>query len=100
MFCGDLGKTALITKGTLTGVLNRLEKKNLILREVFQEDHRNIRVSLSLQGLGLYRKLVNQHLEYILPVFDGQNDEFIAELGAQLNLLRNRFKNHGKLYPV
>lgn len=100
MYCGDLGDAALITKGTLTGVLDRLEKKNLIVREVSQEDHRSIMIYLSPQGLNLYHKLSGRHLEYILPAFDGQNEPHIKELTAQLTLLRSRFTKHGEQYPI
>lgn len=49
MSCKELGEKTLITKGTLTGVLDRLEKKGLIQRER-GADRRQLFVKLSPAG--------------------------------------------------
>lgn len=49
MSCKELGEKTLITKGTLTGVLDRLEKKGLIQRER-GDDRRQLFVKLSPAG--------------------------------------------------
>lgn len=50
MTCKELGDKTLITKGTLTGVLDRLEQKGLIERERGCDDRRQLFVKLSLRG--------------------------------------------------
>ncbi|NIP98862.1 MAG: MarR family transcriptional regulator, partial [Akkermansiaceae bacterium] len=46
MTCKEIGDKTLITKGTLTGILDRLEAKKLIRRVPLPEDRRSTRVQL------------------------------------------------------
>lgn len=46
----ELGQKTLITKGTLTGVVDRLEQKALVIRERCPRDKRSYYVRLSTQG--------------------------------------------------
>ncbi|HTD05675.1 MarR family transcriptional regulator [Undibacterium sp.] len=55
MTCKDLGDKTLITKGTLTGVLDRLEQKGLIERERGCDDRRQFFVKLSPRGDEIFR---------------------------------------------
>lgn len=49
MTCKELGEKTLITKGTLTGVLDRLEAKGLVQRER-GEDRRQLWIKLTPTG--------------------------------------------------
>lgn len=46
----ELGERTLITKGTLTGVVDRLETKGLVIRVTQQEDRRSTIVRLTENG--------------------------------------------------
>ncbi len=46
----ELGEKTLITKGTLTGVIERLEHKGLVVRERSCEDKRSYFVRLTAEG--------------------------------------------------
>src|ERR671937_761672 len=50
MTCSELSAATLVTKGTLTGVLDRLEKKGLIRRTAVKGDRRCIKVRLTESG--------------------------------------------------
>jgi DNA-binding MarR family transcriptional regulator len=50
MTCKELGEKTLITKGTLTGVLDRLIKKGLIMRTQGDDDRRQFLVKLTRLG--------------------------------------------------
>jgi MarR family 2-MHQ and catechol resistance regulon transcriptional repressor len=54
MSCKDLGEKTLITKGTLTGVIDRLSKKGLVLRERSGNDKRSFFVRLTPSGEALF----------------------------------------------
>jgi len=54
--CKELGDRACISKGTLTGVLDRLERKRLIRRRPSKDDRRVMNVSLSLEGDALFHR--------------------------------------------
>lgn len=94
MNCGDLGSRALITKGTLTGVLDRLEQKGLVIREVSQDDRRSVIVGLTTEGHILFNQLSGLHLDYLKPAFSTLDDAFIETMTAQLAHLRTTLQQH------
>ena len=53
----ELGDKTLITKGTLTGVIERLESKGLVLRTRCIEDKRSFYVALTDQGHKLFAEV-------------------------------------------
>jgi MarR family 2-MHQ and catechol resistance regulon transcriptional repressor len=65
--CSEVAETTLITKGGITGVLDRLEARGLVQRLPSREDRRSIRIQLTEKGvefgLGLFAKLVDDHQE-------------------------------------
>lgn len=63
MTCKALGEQTLITKGTLTPVLDRLEAKGLIRRMTGEQDRRQSIISLTEPGQALYERLFMPHVE-------------------------------------
>jgi len=81
----ELGEKTLITKGTLTGVVDRLEAKGLARRVVKPEDRRSTIVQLTGKGEAEFHRIFAPHLEFCKQPFRdyGEND-FVAlekELG-------------------
>ena len=70
MTCTELSAATLVTKGTLTGVLDRLEAKGLIRRESVADDRRSIKINLTDKGDQLYRKTFAAHVAFIRPFFE------------------------------
>ena len=70
MTCRELSAATLVTKGTLTGVLDRLEVKGLIRRESVVDDRRSIKINLTDKGDQLYRKTFAAHVAFIRPFFE------------------------------
>ena len=68
--CAELSAATLVTKGTLTGVLDRLETRGLIRREPVEGDRRSIKVNLTGKGDRLFRKTFAAHIDFIRPFFD------------------------------
>lgn len=69
---GNIGEKTLITKGTLTGVVDRLEKKGIVTREIPPENRRSVIVRLTPAGDELFRQVfpihvadIHQHLETV-----------------------------------
>lgn len=94
-----LGERTLITKGTLTGVIDRLEEKKLIKRCPSVEDRRSQVVTLTRQGENLFRKIFPEHLCHIQRAFEGfQPDDFrriesaLRDLRCALTTERDRKK--------
>jgi DNA-binding MarR family transcriptional regulator len=76
MTCKDIGDITLITKGTLTGVVDRLEDKGLVERWSVEGDGRKTIVALTRKGERVYRKEFPTHVEFLKEKFDklGQRD--------------------------
>ena len=70
MTCKDLSHKTLVTKGTLTGVLDRMEKKGLTQRNLSRDDRRCIKVLLTPKGDDLFRKVFPAHINFMKPYFD------------------------------
>ena len=90
MTCRELSEQTLVTKGTLTGVLDRLEKKGLIERVPSQEDRRSIFIRLTPKGDARFREVFPAHIRYMKPYFER------ALTAAETNKLRElllRLKN-------
>lgn len=70
MTCKELSEKTLVTKGTLTGVLDRLETKGLIVRVPSREDRRSIFIRLTPKGDALFQKVFQAHIHYMKPYFE------------------------------
>src|SRR5512135_2776596 len=65
----ELGEKTLITKGTLTGVVDRLEAKKLVRRVASPTDGRCQIVQLTARGEALFTKVFPAHLSHIGDAF-------------------------------
>ncbi|MDX1460391.1 MAG: MarR family transcriptional regulator [Xanthomonadales bacterium] len=70
MTCSEIGERTLITKGTLTGVIDRLEKKGLVERTRLHTDQRCIRVSLTDRGVQVFETLFPAHVARLKSRFN------------------------------
>lgn len=70
MTCKDIGDATLITKGTLTGVVDRLEDKGFVERWTVEGDGRKTIVALTRRGERLYEKEFPQHIGFLKEKFD------------------------------
>ena len=70
MTCKELSGQTLVTKGTLTGVLDRLEKKGMVVRVPSREDRRSIFIRLTPKGDALFRKVFPAHIHFMQPYFE------------------------------
>jgi MarR family transcriptional regulator, organic hydroperoxide resistance regulator len=84
-----LGEKTLITKGTLTGVINRLEDKGLIQRVTSKTDGRSQIIRLTEAGDALFERTFPEHLQFINRLFNDYSPEDIATLEANLVRLHN-----------
>lgn len=97
MHCGALGDATLITKGTLTGVLDRLEQKGWIQRETAPSDRRSVLVTLTHAGQALYEQLSRGPQANFHMVLDSLDETFTQNLSASLLKLRQALEAHDPL---
>ena len=69
MTCKELGERTLVLKGTMTGVLERLEAKGLIEKFINPEDGRSYKIGLTKAGEKMFKKVVPEHLAYLDKAF-------------------------------
>ena len=67
--CKDIGDVTLITKGTLTGVIDRLEEKGLVERWSVQGDGRKTIVALTRRGERIYDREFPRNVEFLKEKF-------------------------------
>lgn len=79
-----LGEKTLITKGTLTGVISRLEDKGLVQRVASETDGRSQIVRLTATGKALYERTYPEHLVFINRIFNDYSTEDVKNLEAAL----------------
>ena len=84
----DLGDKTLITKGTLTGVIERLEQKGLVDRERSLDDKRSWFIRLSPQGEQVFREVFPKVIARGGEVFAAYSDGDFAALEKILSGLK------------
>lgn len=83
-----LGEKTLITKGTLTGVISRLEDKGLVQRVPSEKDGRSQLVRLTEAGNALYESAFPEHLSHLERIFKDYAPEDVTVLESTLLKLR------------
>ncbi|CAG1020673.1 MarR family transcriptional regulator [Methylomonas sp. LL1] len=82
-----LGEETLITKGTLTGVVSRLEDKGLVERLASKKDGRSQIIRLTDAGRAVYEQTFPEHLTHLGRLFDDYAPGEISKLEADLERL-------------
>ncbi len=96
MTCSELSAKTLVTKGTLTGVLDRLVSKGLIRRDAMKSDRRYTMISLTEKGNALFRKTFAAHVSFLRPFFERALSPREVEQARRLLLrLRDSFNKGG-----
>jgi MarR family 2-MHQ and catechol resistance regulon transcriptional repressor len=89
--CKEIGERTLITKGTLTGVIDRLERKKLVRRVPSADDRRSTRIVLTVRGERLFEEIYPEHIAYLKQRFDRLSSPELKQTGATLRRLRALF---------
>ncbi|MGJ3245099.1 MAG: MarR family winged helix-turn-helix transcriptional regulator [Elainellaceae cyanobacterium] len=88
---GDIGEKTLITKGTLTGVVDRLEMKGFVSREIPPENRRSVIVKLTSDGVALFEQVFPAHIADIKKHLETLNNSEIELLRVLLSRLQQVF---------
>ena len=91
MTCGELGEKTLVSKGAMTGVLERLEAKGLIEKLMNVEDGRSYKISLSKSGDKLFRKVFPEHVKYLGKAFEKLNKKELEQAVTVLQSIKSIF---------
>jgi len=91
MSCRELGERTLITKGTLTGVLDRLEQRGLLTRQPLANDRRSVFVRLTPAGERLFDKVFPEHMQHIAEHMGDLDAQDLDQLDGLLERLAASF---------
>lgn len=81
----ELFSTLMVTSGTMTHRLKRLESRGLITRQVNAEDARSMLVQLSQDGLALIERAVEKHVDNETKILSGLSPEVLMALDSYLS---------------
>jgi DNA-binding MarR family transcriptional regulator len=90
--CKELGEKTLITKGTLTGVLDRMEAKSLVKRRPSSEDGRSYIVTLTRKGEEMFEDIYPKHIRILHKRFGKLSETELERTRSSLARLRAAFE--------
>lgn len=95
----ELGAKTLITKGTLTGVIDRLEAKGIVKRIVQMEDRRSTIVRLTAKGEREFERVFAPHVQHCKQAFSAYREADVAALERELAKLKTHLEAGGHKQP-
>lgn len=90
--CRELADATLISRGSLSGVLSRLESRGLIVRAPSREDRRKILVRLTRHGMEVFRRLAPDRMSRLAERLDRLGAQRQGIIVDALRDLRNAFR--------
>ncbi len=91
MMMSQLAEKTLVTKGTLTGIVDRLEQKGLVRREVPPDNRRSFIVLLTPAGQQLFDEIFPTHIAYLKERLQPLSEAEMTALQSSLHRLRQLF---------
>lgn len=80
----EIANSLLLTLGTVTTSLNKLEDKGYVNRERSTTDRRVVHVSLTEKGYELYHQHQQFHKDMVMTIIDGMSSSQVQALGEGL----------------
>lgn len=91
MSMGELAEKTLVTKGTLTGIIDRLEQKELVRREVPEGNRRSFTIVLTKEGERVFQSVFPAHIAYLKERFSQLNKQELEQILIALQKLQKLF---------
>ncbi len=88
MTMGELAASLMVTKGNITGVVNRLKQDGLVSKVTSESDRRIQSVTLSAEGRALWDAMHADYDETISQILSGQSGEELDALPEMLESTR------------
>lgn len=94
MTMGEVAERTLVTKGTLTGIIDRLEEKKLVRREVPEDNRRCFTLTLTPEGEAVFQQVFPDHVAHLQERFDRLDKADLEQLRRLLKKLQEAFPNN------
>lgn len=86
----DLGRRLVVTRASITSILDKLEAKGLVLRNSVEGNRRIRHVELTSEGLNLVRKMEPIYRRNIHRLFSSFSDKECNEIIKYMETIRER----------
>jgi MarR family 2-MHQ and catechol resistance regulon transcriptional repressor len=94
----ELGDKTLITKGTLTGVIERLEQKGLVARVRSCADKRSFFVRLTAQGEAMFQDVFPRVVAQGRQLFASYSEADFEAMDQSLRKLKQLIADHSSVH--
>ena len=88
---GELARLWQVTPAVITGIIDRLERRELVRREPDPDDRRRLRLALTDTGLAASKLVEGALTEELAAQLSQASPRELAELGRALDLLQRTF---------
>ena len=88
---GELARLWQVTPAVITGIIDRLERRELVRREPDPNDRRRLRLALTDAGLAASELVERSLTEELAAQLSQASPDELAELGRALDLLQRTF---------
>ena len=85
---GELSKRLLVSNGNVTGIVERLQREDLVKRWVLPTDRRIYSVGLTPKGRTEFKEMADRHKEWIADIFGDLSDEELAQMIKVMDRMR------------
>lgn len=96
---GQLAKQLPDPSGNISGLLDRMEKEGIIVRQLSPDDRRSFQVGLTEDGKQLYKKMVWDYNTWIASAMEEISTEERTVLMSLLERMIQTFDHGGKQHP-
>lgn len=87
-----IAKNILVTSGTITYVIDKLQKKNLVVRKKCEKDKRIFHISLTKKGEEFISDVFPKHKKFLDELLSGLENDLKVELTNNLNAVEHALK--------
>jgi DNA-binding MarR family transcriptional regulator len=95
----ELSRMLLVTAGNLTGIIDRLEAKDLVQRVPDPNDRRVTRMTLTARGRKLTAEILPKHAVDVALTLSNMSGEQLEQLNDLLGTLRDALHERARQYP-
>jgi MarR family 2-MHQ and catechol resistance regulon transcriptional repressor len=88
----QIGNRILISSGSMTYVIDKLEQKGIIKRNDCREDRRVIHITLTAEGMEMLENIMPKYQDIVDSIFGDLTDDESELLVNSLNKVSNRVK--------
>lgn len=86
---GELSQRLMVSKGNVTGLIDRLARDGLVARSRSPEDRRFQMVELTAAGKAFFAKIADEHRQWVTEMMNGLSPDEMTALYTLLAGLKN-----------